>query len=401
MATLNRNYVSRTGTLIESFDVREDFQDYPSAPDQVKRVYDDIKEGSGALKVVSLNSSNNQQALKTVSLDLSNIYTFHFWVYVTADTTINIGFTLDANFSTNYFNASLSTNTLRAGYWNLVRLDRSDFTTTGTIAWTDTMQRFRVRVVSGSATDESYAIFDDLRGNMLQRPKILVNFDSAVENTYTKCFPIMSALNIPGTLYTQSGLINGTSEGVGTTSAGMTVAELQDLYAHGWDIGSHSRTHPSFTSITLEQVDDECNHPQRLLLNNHMERAARHFAYPTGTTSDAVIGEVAKYYDTARVTTNTPSPMPLADPYRIECLTMKAVDPVSKATDFIDLCISDGKLGMLMFESVADSSPTAQEVLTADFKTIMEYIARRSSQIDAVTMTGFLRGLTSPRKRIT
>jgi hypothetical protein len=65
---------------------------------------------------------------------------------------------------------------------------------------------------------------------------------------------------------------------------------------------------------------------------------------------------------------------------------------------YIDQAIEEGKVIFFMVEGLADSSPGSEEFLTSEFQKILEYLTLKSAQIDVVSLTEYVQGLTNPRR---
>ena len=69
----------------------------------------------------------------------------------------------------------------------------------------------------------------------------------------------------------------------------MTLAQLQELYAAGWDVGNHSDSSAQLTSMTLAEAKASLIDCASYLENNGMPRAARQVAYVDGQYNDTVL----------------------------------------------------------------------------------------------------------------
>jgi hypothetical protein len=103
-----------------------------------------------------------------------------------------------------------------------------------TMALTDPFQRLRFRV--NSSAGGGSVVFDSLWFNRKNKPRVVVGFDDNIITQYTVAYPYMSARNVPGTIYS-------VQDWVGRGANDMTLANLQTVYAAGWDIAPHTKTH--------------------------------------------------------------------------------------------------------------------------------------------------------------
>jgi peptidoglycan/xylan/chitin deacetylase (PgdA/CDA1 family) len=98
---------------------------------------------------------------------------------------------------------------------------------------------------------------------------LVVSFDDAYRSVPELALPVLSELGVPATVFVPTGDMGegalrvwpGVEEWVGTSweaeLTGASWAELERLSAAGWEIGSHTRTHPHLTSLDDESLRRE------------------------------------------------------------------------------------------------------------------------------------------------
>lgn len=109
-------------------------------------------------------------------------------------------------------------------------------------------------------------------GAELPAKPIILTFDDGSESVYTNALPIMQKFNFTGTAY----LVLNYVGGVGF----MNVKEVQELYAAGWEIGSHSLSHRDLTTIPDDQEKEIVE--SRWKLQDYAGVPILTFAYPFG-----------------------------------------------------------------------------------------------------------------------
>jgi peptidoglycan/xylan/chitin deacetylase (PgdA/CDA1 family) len=77
------------------------------------------------------------------------------------------------------------------------------------------------------------------RGSLLPPRPILITFDDGNEDNYTTAFPIMQKYGFTGVLYIVADYVD--------TPGYMTAAQIKEMAAAGWEVGSHSLTHRDLT----------------------------------------------------------------------------------------------------------------------------------------------------------
>jgi hypothetical protein len=123
--------------------------------------------------------------------------------------------------------------------------------------------------------------FDALYYNAKGRPTVVLTFDDVRTETYDTAFPLMQARGLKGTCYVPSAEVGATDK--------MTLAELQELYAAGWDMACDSTDDSPFTGMasTAAALTD-VQTVRTYLETNSMPRAKNHFCWPNGTWSEAI-----------------------------------------------------------------------------------------------------------------
>lgn len=137
--------------------------------------------------------------------------------------------------------------------------------------------------------------FDRLRnyvmyGKSLPEKPIIITFDDAYQNNYTKAFPIMELYGFKGVIFVPTVYIAQTEEGRQQNSwdqqeeppaMHMIWPELQKLHEAGWSIQPHTVTHQDLTKLTDEQLAQEI-HNSRDAIYSHIGEMPRYLSYPYG-----------------------------------------------------------------------------------------------------------------------
>ena len=131
--------------------------------------------------------------------------------------------------------------------------------------------------------------------------QLVVTFDDAYRSVLERAFPILERLELPATVFAPTGgdelrAWEGVDRWLGTRweseLAGATWAELRDLSHAGWEVGSHTRSHPHLTELDeatlLGELEDSRRECER-----RVGVACRAIAYPYGD-ADARVAEAAR-----------------------------------------------------------------------------------------------------------
>jgi peptidoglycan/xylan/chitin deacetylase (PgdA/CDA1 family) len=109
-------------------------------------------------------------------------------------------------------------------------------------------------------------------GGPLPRKPIVVSFDDGYLSHYTHAKPVLSKLGWPGVLFLAT-------EAIGP--GGLTEHQIRSLIHAGWEIDSHTLTHPDLTTLDDATLRRELAGSRRELQRRFGVRA-NFFAYPAG-----------------------------------------------------------------------------------------------------------------------
>jgi peptidoglycan/xylan/chitin deacetylase (PgdA/CDA1 family) len=228
--------------------------------------------------------------------------------------------------------------------------------------------------------------------------KTILRFDDAQDTVYTTTYPIMKARGLKGTIYAIGSFVG--------TAGYCTLAQLKEMYNDGWDVGSHSYTHPDFTTLTLEQTRAEMVNNQNWLVNNGFTRSFKHYALPGGTDNAyirQVISELA--FDTV-VTSNDLTSVSdynnasynyYLNLVNIPSKIISNTTTLQAVKTMIEQSINYQNV-VIMLHSIKDPQTNQYQWSVANFTGLCDYLVQR--KIDAVTISAFKNGLTNPRKLV-
>lgn len=125
-----------------------------------------------------------------------------------------------------------------------------------------------------------------LDGGELPEKPIVITFDDGHLSVYENAFPIMQELGFPGVFYIVANRINGSPDFV-------TAAQLKEMIAAGWEIGSHSFSHADLTqnhAIAAKEIGES-----KTTLEKTLSTKVETFAYPFGTIDPFTAQKVSDY----------------------------------------------------------------------------------------------------------
>jgi peptidoglycan/xylan/chitin deacetylase (PgdA/CDA1 family) len=142
--------------------------------------------------------------------------------------------------------------------------------------------------------------FSDLVMDRGEGKRVAVTFDDGYSSVLSKAVPVLARLGWPATIFVPAALIGagsplawlGTRQWLRTRHRGelepLSWDELAALAAAGWEVGSHSLTHPYLTAIDAGALDYELA-LARLECEYRLRRACTTVAYPYGDVDDNVV----------------------------------------------------------------------------------------------------------------
>lgn len=139
----------------------------------------------------------------------------------------------------------------------------------------------------------------------LDEPLLVVTFDDALASVYRLALPILASLGVVATVYapTQPILeqrpmawpeVRRHLDGEHAAElAPMSLAELAGVLGRGWEVGSHTRTHPWLPRLDDRALADELE-TSRAELRERLGIACSSLAYPFGAHDDRVVTAAAR-----------------------------------------------------------------------------------------------------------
>ncbi len=122
-------------------------------------------------------------------------------------------------------------------------------------------------------------------GEIPQRP-VVITFDDGNIDNYSNALPILKKYGFVATFFVVETYVNG-EEMISTD-------QVKELIQNGWEIGSHSKTHPHLPNISEELLPDEIR-MSKLNLEEKLGVPVNSFAYPFGEINDNIIRLTSSY----------------------------------------------------------------------------------------------------------
>jgi peptidoglycan/xylan/chitin deacetylase (PgdA/CDA1 family) len=145
---------------------------------------------------------------------------------------------------------------------------------------------------------------------------LVVTFDDAYASVLAKALPILASLGAPATVFVPTAYVAGDQalewasmeKWAGTAFADelrcMSWSDLRSLAEGGWEIGSHTSSHPDLTSLDDAALDRELT-SSRALCEEEIKMPCKALAYPFGAHDRRVMDRArAAGYEAAVILDN-------------------------------------------------------------------------------------------------
>jgi peptidoglycan/xylan/chitin deacetylase (PgdA/CDA1 family) len=133
------------------------------------------------------------------------------------------------------------------------------------------------------------------RRHALPRRPVVITFDDGIEGCCEYAMPVLKARRFTATFYVVAGLVGQrsrwTRSEIGIELPLMDWPAVRMLAAAGFDVGSHTMTHPRLPTLSPAACRDELAASRRLL-EDRLGHEVPHLAYPFGAF-DASVRSVA------------------------------------------------------------------------------------------------------------
>lgn len=220
--------------------------------------------------------------------------------------------------------------------------------------------------------------------NIQPEAKISFTFDDAFESTFTKAVPILKNYGFPGVSYVDTANIGKQGR--------MSWEQVEQLQKqHGWEIGSHSNTHPLMSKIPASQQQEEIVSSKQILDDHGI--TATSFASPFGDYNNASLAAIAKHYESHRGFHDTGhNPWPY-DEYLLNVRQVQSGVTVDQVKQYIDETIAAKRWLILVFHDIKenpDPDPEEYEYSPEGMAAIAAYVKQKELAVTTVSQ-GFIK----------
>lgn len=225
--------------------------------------------------------------------------------------------------------------------------------------------------------------------------KVSFTFDDGLSSTFTNVAPTLAKYGLKGTAYATTGCIGMTKAPntcrANTDATYMSWSQvnlLQSLY--GWEIGSHTATHPYLASSDAEDGQPNVLTPAQVeaeLVNSKNALAAHginatSFSSPYGDYNNTTLAQIAKYYASHRGFSDQNNNYHPYNDYLLNDLDVKAGMTVAQVKAKIDAAIANKTWLVLTFHDVLtkpSTDPDDYQYSVAELDQIASYVKTKQT----------------------
>jgi peptidoglycan/xylan/chitin deacetylase (PgdA/CDA1 family) len=128
-------------------------------------------------------------------------------------------------------------------------------------------------------------------GQTFAKPSIAITFDDGFESTFEHAVPILQEYGIAATFFLVTSLVGKTNAWMNPAKSPvyplMKWHQAEFLRGNGFELGSHTCSHPVLTQVTVELAQVEIENSKKEI-EDRIGVAVHSFAYPHGAFNDQV-----------------------------------------------------------------------------------------------------------------
>ncbi len=227
--------------------------------------------------------------------------------------------------------------------------DWTSYTTSFTVpAGTGSVSIYQVLDRVGYVVTDDYSL-SEYTPSPFNRPIVSVSFDDGWANQYVNALPLLQEDGINATFNIISGQLDG--------PATMSSAQVQSLYSMGYEIASHSVSHPDLTTVSPSQLTTEMAQSQATL-QALIGAPVTDFAYPYGAYSASTLAVGGQYYASQRSVNLGLNTKDNLDLTQLKVFEVDADVPVAEVDAWVDQAIAQKSWLILLYHETA-TSPAA------------------------------------------
>ncbi len=206
---------------------------------------------------------------------------------------------------------------------------------------------------------------------------VTFSFDDAVRGAYNYGLPLMKKFGIKGCINPIIGPIENNEDWV------VNWDELKEFQQAGWEVGSHTMTHPYLTSLSDEQINYELGESKRLLEEHGFNPQT--LVFPYGDQDYRVYDYVTRYYQNARLAWGNGGFNEFPhDRYKIVTINVDYSTPPELVQQWIDKAVAEKLWLVLMLHDITLENAGPYQYNVMDLAKVLQHV--RIKNVPTATM---------------
>jgi len=198
-----------------------------------------------------------------------------------------------------------------------------------------------------------------------------LTFDDGLASHYNTVYPLLKQNNYSATFF----IVANLSEDIYGREL-MTKEQIIELSEKGFEIGSHTLTHPHLTNLNEEEIESELKYSKDILQQYGI--VINSVAFPYGKYDEAVLDIAKKHYINARVIYNHNF-----NGFFINSFGLKNDIGSDVICDYIDYAKENNLWFILVLHDVVEN-PSVWDTSIEDFEEILECTEKVNITVDSL-----------------
>lgn len=268
--------------------------------------------------------------------------------------------------------------------WTQYAYAESDYTPTGSPAITN-IQKISIDIQLNTGKDLDI-LLDDFHIGYVCKPVVVLTFDDSYTSHYATVYPLLKAKGVKATMFPNPASVD---------SGGLSMAQLTEMYNNGWDVCNHTVDHSSLVGKTVDEVKSALNAKDSWLVTNGFTRNRDVYAHTNAAFDNNVLTALSEMnFIGARAGfqngfSNFQFNEKVLQQHSV--FVGQGSYSLASAQSSVDGAISKGRSLILTFHNIVTSPSATNDLSTADFTTLFNYIYAKKNTLTIMTYSDFLK----------
>jgi peptidoglycan/xylan/chitin deacetylase (PgdA/CDA1 family) len=253
------------------------------------------------------------------------------------------------------------------------------------MTWSTTVELIRIRCYSNSIGE--YFGLDGFYTNVYPQGALLLTFDDGYISQFDEAFSYAQQTGVRATCSIVTGNIG--------TAGYLSVAQLQMMDAHGWDIANHTTDHTLLTTLSEADQETHIGDAADALDGWGLTRASHHLVFPNGLrNADTYTAMAATGMLTARSIEEFDIILPPVDNYNLFARNIINTTTLETFKGLIKTAMDNRTILSTYMHNIVANPSIANEWAIRDWRALCDYIAM--SGIPTITTSELYSLLSGP-----